>query len=247
MCLSPEVDAAAGLLIGAVAVDGLRHVRRRSELALASLPMVLAVHQLIEVLVWWGVEGTVASSVGRAATYAYLLIAFGLPLLVPPAVAAIEPDRRRLAVMEGLGVVGAFVALALLASVATGPVSAVDGGYHIAYGARLFHGGALAAVYVLVTLGCLLVSSHRYVVAFGAINLAAVGVLAWLTVAGFVSLWCAWAAVTSVLIAHHLRTATRTDSENHGLPDGAVLHVWSPIPARTRPAAGVPIRGNAVR
>jgi len=32
-----------------------------------------------------------------------------------------------------------------------------------------------------------------------------VAVLAWLTVEGFVSLWCAWGAVTSLLIAAHLR------------------------------------------
>ena len=117
--------------------------------------------------------------------------------------------------MDRLGVVGAFVALLLLAGVATGPVSAVDGGNHIAYGARLFQGGALTTVYIVVTLGCLLVSSHRYVVLFGLLNLLAVVVLAWLTVAGFVSLWCGWAAVTSVVIAHHLRTADRAASEGH--------------------------------
>jgi hypothetical protein len=209
VCVSAEVDAVAGLVIGAIAVDGLRHVRRRADLILASLPLVLAVHQLIEVVVWWGVEGDVASSVAHVAVYAYLLVAFGLPLLVPPAVAVLEPDGWRRRLMERLGVAGAFVALVLLAGVVTGPVGAVDGGYHITYHARLFDGGALTVVYVMATLGCLLASSHRKIVAFGALNLGAVAALAWLTVSGFVSLWCAWAAVTSVVIAVHLRTVDR--------------------------------------
>ena len=39
----------------------------------------------------------------------------------------------------------------------------------------------------------------------GAVNLAAVPVIGWLLASGFASVWCAWAAVTSVLVASHLR------------------------------------------
>lgn len=207
MCFSAEVDAAMGIVIGAVAVDAARHVRDRSQLPLAALPVVLAVHQLIEVFVWWGLDGTVARSVGHAAVYAYLIIAYGIPLLVPRAVAAVEPDDARRRFVDALGVVAALVAIVLLAGVATGPVDARDAGDHIAYSAKLFHGGALTVVYVLTTIGCLLISSHRFLVVYGILNLVAVGFLAWMTVSGFVSLWCAWAALTSVVIAMHLRAA----------------------------------------
>ncbi|MEW6153284.1 MAG: DUF6629 family protein [Actinomycetota bacterium] len=205
MCFSAEADAAMAVVIGAIAVDGLRHVREPSHLALASLPVVLAFHQLVEVFVWWGVEGRVAESVFQAAVYTYLVIAFGLPLLVPRAVRAIEPrpDRQRL--MERMGIVGAFVAVILLGGVFTGPVTAVDHGDHLSYEARLFHGGVLTAVYVVVTLGTFLASSHRLMVIYGAVNLVAVVVLAITTITGFVSLWCAWAAVSSLVIVYHLR------------------------------------------
>ena len=208
MCLSPEVDAAMGIVIGAIAIDAIRHNRGSSHVALAALPAVLAAHQLIEALVWLGVDGRVAPSIGKAAIYAYLLIAFGLPLLVPPAVASIEPDPDRRKLMARLGAVGALVALVLLAGVVTGPVSAVDEGNRIAYHARLFHGVALTGVYVVATLGCFLASSHRYVVIFGVLNVVAVLVLAWVTITGFVSLWCAWAALTSLIIAVHLRSTS---------------------------------------
>ncbi len=209
MCFSAEADATMGIVIGAVAVDAGRHVRDRSQLPLAALPVVLALHQLIEVFVWWGLDGTVPRAVGHAAVYAYLVIAYGIPLLVPRAVASVEPDDGRRRLIDALGVVAAAVALILLGGVATGPVGATDGGNHIAYSARLFQGGALTVVYVVTTVGCLLVSSHRFLVIYGLLNLAAVVVLAWATVSGFVSLWCAWAAVTSVIIAIHLRAASQ--------------------------------------
>ena len=48
-------------------------------------------------------------------------------------------------------------------------------------------------------------SSDRLIVLFGVSNLVAVMVLAWLTVGGLTSLWCVWAAVTSVAIDVYLR------------------------------------------
>jgi hypothetical protein len=60
-------------------------------------------------------------------------------------------------------------------------------------------------------------------IVYGALNPVAVAGLAWLTVAGFVSLWCAWAAVTSVIIALHLRAAGATEAGPLALP--------APLPA----------------
>lgn len=54
MCFAPEADLAAGIAVGAVGVDALRHVRRRQDLALASLPALFAAHQVSEAFVWWG-------------------------------------------------------------------------------------------------------------------------------------------------------------------------------------------------
>ena len=87
VCFSPEVDLVAGLVIGAVGIDGVRHVRRPAERAIAVLPLVFAGHQLIEAFAWWGLQGKVPEQVGQAAVWLYLVIAFGVvPILVPMAV-----------------------------------------------------------------------------------------------------------------------------------------------------------------
>ena len=50
-------------------------------------------------------------------------------------------------------------------------------------------------------------SGYRNVVVFGVVNLVAVIVIAQLTISGFASVWCGWAAVSSAAIALHCRFA----------------------------------------
>lgn len=209
MCFSPEVDLAAGIVIGAVGLDAMRHVRSPAERPLAVLPLVFAGHQLIEAVVWWGLQGKVPSSLGHAAEWLYLAIAFGvLPILVPLAVGALDPVAHRLRTAT-FAAVGTGVAVALMYAVVRGPIVATINGHYISYDVGLWHGGTLVVLYVLATCGALLVSDHAHVRAWGVINLAAVAVLAWVNAAGFISLWCAWAAITSIAIALHLRHASR--------------------------------------
>jgi hypothetical protein len=209
VCFSPEVDVAAGLVIGAIGIDAWRHVRRPTDRLLAAVPLVFAAHQLIEAFVWWGLQGKVPASLGHAAEWLYLVIAFGvLPVLVPVAVAALEPvaHRSRTAAFVALGVA---VAAYLTYAVVRGPISAEINGHHVAYDVDLWHGETVVALYVVATCGSLLVSHHRYVRTWGAINLVAVAVLAWVNQSGFISLWCVWAAITSLAIAIHLRRAAK--------------------------------------
>ena len=46
-----------------------------------------------------------------------------------------------------------------------------------------------------------MLSSERRIAAFGLANLAAVVVLVWIESSALTSLWCAWAAITSLAIA----------------------------------------------
>ena len=75
--------------------------------------------------------------------------------------------------------------------------------YHLAYGIELSYGGVIVALYVLAI--CERCSSSRPLVTFGIVNLVAVGVIAWLTIDGFASVWCGWAVITSGAIALHIR------------------------------------------
>jgi hypothetical protein len=206
MCFSAEADLAAGLVVGVVAVDALRHVRTTAQLPLAALPAVFAVHHLTEVLVWWSLEGHVSPAVGARAAWFYLLVAFGvLPLLVPVAVRAVEPSHVRRALLGVLAVAGAAVALLLMAATTDGDTGTRIDGHHIVYNAGVAHDGAVTTTYVLATCGAMLLSSHVPIRWYGVVNLVVVSLLACVQQNAVVSLWCVWAAITSVLIVVQLR------------------------------------------
>lgn len=209
MCFSPEADLAGGALIAAIGVDALRHVHKRhGHLAIAALPLLLAAHQLDESLVWFGLEGHVPRSVEHVAVWIYLLVAFVvLPVFVPAAVLAFEPTRRRRWSMVPFVALGLAVAGILAHAMVRDGFSAAIRPYHIAY--SLHMGDALAVIvcYVVAVCGALLFSGDRHVVVFGLVNLVAIVVIARLTVDGFASVWCGWAAVSSGAITAHLRFA----------------------------------------
>jgi hypothetical protein len=207
VCFSPQADLVGGVVVGAIGIDAVRNVNRRHDhIALATLPLLLGVHQVIEAFVWLGLQGHVPHGLERVALWAYLLIAFVvLPIFVPLAVLSNEPLRRRRWAMAPLAALGVAVAGVLLAAMVRGPVNVRLRPYHLAYGIDISNGGVVVGLYVLAICGTLLLSSRRRVVTFGLVNVVAVGIIAWLTVDGFASVWCAWAAISSGAIALHMR------------------------------------------
>ncbi len=209
MCFSPQADIGGGLVICAIGIDAVRHVRQRREfLALAWIPLLLGAHQFIEALVWLWLQGHVPRGIGHVALWAYLLIAFVvLPVLVPLSVIALEPTRRRKAMMSPFAAIGTVIAVILFAAMVRGPVDVRLAPYHLSYGIRVTDGFLIVAAYVVAVCGPLLMSGYRNVVIFGVANFVAVIVIARLTVSGFASVWCAWAAVSSAAITLHCRFA----------------------------------------
>jgi hypothetical protein len=209
VCFSAEADLCTGLVVAVVGIDTLRHVRSPHQIALAATPLLLALHEIDEAFVWWGLHSQVSWPVEHAAIYVFLAVAFVLPLWVPFAMLGVEPRLRRRRWMMAFLVLGTITSAALLIAVVRGPVGAAIDGSHIAYSADIGYAGILVALYIVATCGSCLVASNRWLFLLGVANLSAVIALGWITFTGFTSLWCAWAAVTSGAIAVYLRRTGR--------------------------------------
>jgi len=210
MCFSPEADLAVGTVAIAVGVDALRHVRAARQIPLASIPLLLGLHQVTEAFVWWGLQGHVAHSVERVALWIYLLFALAaLPPILTIAIGLVEQSAGRRKVIWAFACVATAVATVLAIAMFRGPLGSEMRHHYIAYDtSALADGGWLTALYVVATCGALLASSYRDLALLGALNLVVVPLLAWLTLSGFISLWCFWAAIMSIVIARHLRRVT---------------------------------------
>jgi hypothetical protein len=209
VCFSPQADVVGGLVVGAIGVDAFLHLRgRNNHLLLAGLPLLLGAHQLDEAFVWWGLQGHVAHPVERVALWIYLLIAFVvLPIFVPVAVLALEPTARRRRNMTPFIALGVAVSAVLLVGMIRSPLNVTQHPYHLAYSLHVSHDYIVIPIYVFAVCGALLFSGYRHIEIFGIVNLAGVIVLAYLTVNGFASLWCGYAALSAGAIALHMRYA----------------------------------------
>ena len=219
MCFSAEMDLAAGAVITAVGIDTLRNVRTRDQLAIAALPLVLGVHQLVETLVWWNLEGHVSDAVGDPAAWVYLVIALGVvPVLVPYAFLRLGTTRSplvdRVFLVAGLG-----AAVVGLAALGLEPVGRRIDGHHVSYNPGVPYDALVLTAYVLATCGPALAARAPSLRWFGVGNLVAIALLAWLDRNAVVSLWCVWAAFTSVLINVHVRESTVPTSAGRTEPD----------------------------
>ena len=201
MCFSPEADFVSGAVIGAIGVMTLTKVEKPRELALGVLPLAFAVHQIVEGFVWRSLSDPVPHSGNGVAVYLYVAFAWViLPILAPLAILLVERDARRRLAMRVFVAMGAVAALYLLGAVLNNDISAHITSHTIQYGGAGRYADPITVLYVIATCGAPLVSSHPRIRWFGIANLFAVTAIAAIQAEGLTSVWCAWAAVVSVLI-----------------------------------------------
>jgi hypothetical protein len=132
---------------------------------------------------------------------AFMLYAQGLlPFLLPLSVLLFEPDgkgRRRMLPFVAIGV---GTTLYILWALTAYPTQIFVKGNSIVYINDATNNTAVAMLYVLATCGSLFVSKERPMVIFGLANLTILLVVMAFKRYAFTSLWCAYAAIASVII-----------------------------------------------
>ena len=218
MCFSATASfVTAGLLVpaGAYATTvALRHDRRY--LPLASFPLLFGVQQFVEGGLWLALGGSTTIAVETAAL-GFLAFAYCLwPFYVPLAARSVETraDRRRLfTVLAVLGfALGVSLYLPLLLHREWISVSLAKGS--ILYGPVLIYDGivprsVIRALYALIVSVPLLFSSVDSVRLFGMLILFSVVGSAIAYAYAFVSIWCFFAALLSLVVIAIVRRAAR--------------------------------------
>jgi hypothetical protein len=201
MCFSATVNFVGSGVLGAVGVVTLSKVKHRRELLFAALPTLFAVHQFIEGFVWLGLDGILSPAVAHDMGAAFMLYAQGLlPFLLPLSVLLFEPNRTSRQRMLPFLVLGGATTLYILWALTAFPLQLYIRGNSIVYANQATNNLAVAVLYVIATCGSLFFSKIKMMVIFGAANLAILLVVMGLKRYAFTSLWCAYAAVASVII-----------------------------------------------
>jgi hypothetical protein len=208
MCFSATINFAGSAALGAAGVATLTRVKHRRELLFAAMPLLFAIHQFTEGFVWLGLDGTLSPAVAHDMGAAFMLYAQGLlPFLAPLGVLLFEPNAKSRRRMLPFSVVGGATTLYILWALTAFPTEVYVERHSIVYMNQATNNLAVALIYVIVTCGSLFFSEIRMMVAFGAANLAILLIVMAVKRYAFTSVWCAYAAVASVIILGYFWTS----------------------------------------
>jgi hypothetical protein len=201
VCFSAAANFVGSGVLGTIGVATLTKVKHKRELLFASLPTLFAVHQFIEGFVWLGLDGVMSPAVTHKMGAAFVRYAHGLlPFLLPLSILLFEPtveSRRRMLLFLAIGT---GTTLYMLWALIAYPLRVFVEGNSIVYINDGTNNTVLAVLYVIATCGSLFFSKVRAMVIFGAANLAILLTVMAVKRYAFTSLWCAYAAVASVII-----------------------------------------------
>ena len=200
MCFSATASFSAGVLLLGVSAVTLRLVQLRRELPFAAIPLLFAIQQLIEGVVWWTFAHD-APFLNTVMTHAYSFFSHVLwPMYIPVAVFLFEPKGRRRLAMSGFVVAGVAVGLYLLYMLMAFPTISRPTGQHVEYVSPHFFALEVMTLYLLSTTVSPMLSRYMVIKVFGALSLLGFAAAYYFYARWFISVWCFFAAILSVLV-----------------------------------------------
>lgn len=203
MCFSAEASFGVSVVLAGGGVAALKSVRQPSQVLFAGIPLVFAVQQFTEGLIWLMVGRPEYAAQQKVLAYIFLVLAEVLwPVIVPLAVYWMEPDDKKKRLGRYLVLAGICPGLYYAQSLTFGAYYLEAARYHIRY-QNVTPGtmGVLFAImYGIAIIVPLLISSVK--------GMFWIGLLVLLSMIGtllffgpyLTSVWCFFAAVISVLI-----------------------------------------------
>src|SRR5580693_3633694 len=210
MCFSAVANFVGSGVWGTIVVLTLTRVKHRRELLFATLPTLFAIHQFIEGFVWLGLDGAMSPAVTHDMGAAFMLYAQGLlPFLLPLSVLLFEPTIKSRKRMLPFMIIGGATTLYILWALTAFPTDVFIKGNSIVYINQATNNEAVAVIYVIATCGSLFFSKVPDMIVFGAANLVILLIVMAAKRYAFTSLWCAYAAVASVIILAYFWKSNR--------------------------------------
>lgn len=210
MCFSATASFTAGSALLAVGAFTAHRSQGRRELPLALVPLLFGVQQMSEGALWLALDRDLPT-VQAWATYIFSFFSHAFwPIFVPFAILAVEAHRRRRQALTVFLVLGVTVGLYLLYFLVRFPVVAARRESSIVYESPHFYLAGVMVLYLLATCVSGLFSSHHCIRIFGALAFVLAIVAYQVSVQTFVSVWCFFAAVLSLLIVIHFSGSMRS-------------------------------------
>jgi hypothetical protein len=214
MCFSATASFTAAAVAGSIGTVTLwkaAKLRDPALLPIAAFPVLFALQQVVEGFLWLDLAQPEPGTCRPFLTHAFLGYAeIFWPLFAPVAAWLIEPNLRRRRLIALCVLTGAAVSTYLLVKMLGNPYTASAATGHIVYSNGVTYPRGIEIPYVLATTISLLLSSHRLIQLLAIVILGGFAVAWWSYHQSYISVWCFFAAVSSVIVFVFVRQASQS-------------------------------------
>jgi hypothetical protein len=203
MCFSASASFGAGVILTGIGAVSLKKIQGPSQIPFASIPLLFAVQQISEGILWLALRNDGSESLEKFCTYTFLFFAQVLwPSWVPFAMFKLEPPGKRKIILKILLGIGLLVSLFLGYCLLSYPVEARISERHITYlqDYPIEHKPYLGILYILVTIAPSFISGIRWMSALGIAILISYIISQILYTNYVISVWCFFASVISITV-----------------------------------------------
>jgi len=203
MCFSAGASFGASAIIGTIGIITLKNAKTTNEIPFASIPLLFAVQQAAEGMLWIALSGGNNESWKHFPVYIFLIFAqLVWPVWVPFSVLRLENDRTRRTIIKGILGVGSCTSLYLTYCMFVYGVNAEIHSGHILY--TLSFPTAFAWIksvfYFVPTVVPLFISSSKRIQLLGVTVLASFIFSRIYFTEHLISVWCFFAGILSVIV-----------------------------------------------
>ncbi|MGI6079286.1 MAG: DUF6629 family protein [Fastidiosipilaceae bacterium] len=214
MCFSAPASFVGSAVIGGIGAVSQNKVIRPNQRLFALIPLIFAIQQLAEGVLWITLASGSYQTLETVATYVFIVPALILwPFIVPLSLLLMEERKTRKTILCSLLAVGSTVALFFAYCLIFYNVTPQIHGMHIMYaedfpriGTNVFY-----AVYVIATIVPLFVSSVPRMWIFGVLITISYAVACIFFSQYLISVWCFFAAAISLVICWILASVAKND------------------------------------
>jgi len=209
MCFSATASFTAAAVIGSVGVVTLRSAAAKPDhriLALAAFPILFALQQVVEGLLWLNLTAPEPGALRGVLVHAFQGYAEVFwPTFAPLAALLIERERWRRILISICLAIGVALSIYLLVAMIGHPYQASVGDGHIVYRNDFQYPKGIEAPYVVATTLSLLMCSAKEVQRLALVILIGFAVAYVSFHHAYISVWCFFAAVASVMVYLYVR------------------------------------------
>ncbi len=202
MCFSAPVSFSTSATLAVIGIMTLRKTAYNKEIPLGLLPLLFAIQQFIEGILWLTLPQ--GEQYWLTQTYAFF-VGIVWPILVPLAIFIIEPISIRKRLILPVIITGIMVGIYTLTIIINIGVSATIKESCLIYQYDGDDKSYILIAYVIATCAAFFISSQRRLNFIGALNISGFIAAYYFYRLSYASVWCFFAAVVSGLIYLYFR------------------------------------------